>query len=56
MSNLITSGIARMNRSLHGVEDFRIIRGDPLADPRPFGQPAFGTGAGKPMAAPSCGG
>ena len=32
--NLITSGIARMNLFLHGVEDFKIIRGDTLADPR----------------------
>jgi type I restriction enzyme M protein len=31
--NLITSGIARMNLFLHGVEDFQIIRGDTLADP-----------------------
>lgn len=32
--NLITSGIARMNLFLHGVEDFHIIRGDTLADPK----------------------
>ena len=32
--NLITSGIARMNLFLHGLEDFQIIRGDTLADPR----------------------
>ena len=32
--NLITSGIARMNQFLHGVEDFQIIRGDTLADPK----------------------
>jgi type I restriction enzyme M protein len=32
--NLITSSIARMNLFLHGVEDFQIIRGDTLADPR----------------------
>ena len=32
--NLITSGIARMNLFLHGVEDFQIIRGDTLADPK----------------------
>lgn len=32
--NLITSGIARMNLFLHGVEDFSIIRGDTLADPK----------------------
>lgn len=31
--NLITSGIARMNLFLHGVEDFQIIRGDTLAEP-----------------------
>ncbi|HYE35424.1 class I SAM-dependent DNA methyltransferase [Methylocaldum sp.] len=32
--NLITSSIARMNLFLHGVEDFEIIRGDTLADPK----------------------
>lgn len=32
--NLITSSIARMNLFLHGVEDFQIVRGDTLADPR----------------------
>ena len=32
--NLITSSIARMNLFLHGVEDFQIIRGDTLAEPR----------------------
>lgn len=32
--NLMTSGIARMNLFLHGVEDFQIIRGDTLADPK----------------------
>jgi len=32
--NLITTSIARMNLFLHGVEDFAIIRGDTLADPR----------------------
>ena len=32
--NLITSSIARMNLFLHGVEDFQIIRGDTLANPR----------------------
>lgn len=32
--NLITSGIARMNLFLHGVEDFSILRGDTLAEPR----------------------
>nr|WP_295392876.1 class I SAM-dependent DNA methyltransferase [uncultured Thiodictyon sp.] len=32
--NLTTSAIARMNLFLHGVEDFEIIRGDTLANPR----------------------
>ncbi len=32
--NLITSGIARMNLFLHGVEDFQVLRGDTLADPK----------------------
>lgn len=32
--NLITSAIARMNLFLHGVEDFEIIRGDTLAEPK----------------------
>jgi type I restriction enzyme M protein len=32
--NLITSSIARMNLFLHGVEDFEIVRGDTLANPR----------------------
>jgi type I restriction enzyme M protein len=32
--NLMTSSIARMNLFLHGVEDFQIIRGDTLADPK----------------------
>lgn len=32
--NLMTSSIARMNLFLHGVEDFRIERGDTLADPK----------------------
>jgi type I restriction enzyme M protein len=32
--NLMTSGIARMNLFLHGVEDFEIVRGDTLADPK----------------------
>lgn len=32
--NLITSSIARMNLFLHGVEDFEVIRGDTLADPK----------------------
>jgi type I restriction enzyme M protein len=30
---LATSGIARMNLLLHGVEDFKIIRGDTLREP-----------------------
>ena len=32
--NHMTASIARMNLVLHGVEDFRIERGDTLADPR----------------------
>ncbi|SCD79884.1 type I restriction enzyme M protein [Streptomyces sp. Termitarium-T10T-6] len=32
--NLTTSGIARMNLFLHGVEDFYIERGDTLRDPK----------------------
>lgn len=32
--NLMTSAIARMNCFLHGVEDFDIIRGDTLSDPK----------------------
>lgn len=32
--NLMTSAIARMNLFLHGIEDFRVERGDTLADPR----------------------
>ena len=32
--NLTTSAIARMNCFLHGVEDFEIIRGDTLSDPK----------------------
>jgi type I restriction enzyme M protein len=32
--NLLTSSIARMNCFLHGVEDFQIIRGDTLAEPK----------------------
>lgn len=32
--NLMTSAIARMNLFLHGIEDFSIIRGDTLADPK----------------------
>jgi type I restriction enzyme M protein len=31
--NLTTSAIARINLFLHGVEDFRIVRGDTLRDP-----------------------
>jgi len=31
--NLTTSAIARMNLLLHGVEDFRIVRGDTLREP-----------------------
>jgi type I restriction enzyme M protein len=31
--NLITSGIARMNLYMHGIEEFQIIRGDTLAQP-----------------------
>ncbi|MGY1632947.1 N-6 DNA methylase [Geodermatophilus sp. SYSU D01186] len=33
---LATSGIARMNMLLHGVEDFQIVRGDTLRDPAFF--------------------
>lgn len=33
---LATSGIARMNLLLHGVEDFHILRGDTLRDPAFF--------------------
>ena len=32
--NLMTSSIARMNLFLHGVEDFKVVRGDTLANPR----------------------
>jgi type I restriction enzyme M protein len=32
--NLMTSSIARMNCFLHGVEDFEIIRGDTLSEPK----------------------
>ncbi|MFN9878631.1 MAG: class I SAM-dependent DNA methyltransferase, partial [Planctomycetota bacterium] len=32
--NLMTSSIARMNCFLHGVEDFQVIRGDTLAEPK----------------------
>lgn len=31
--NLITSAIARMNMFLHGIEEFRIVRGDTLTQP-----------------------
>ena len=30
----MTSAIARMNLFLHGIEDFQIVRGDTLADPK----------------------
>lgn len=36
---LATSGIARMNLLLHGVEDFSIVRGDTLRDPAFFDGP-----------------
>jgi type I restriction enzyme M protein len=32
--NLMTSSIARMNCFLHGIEDFQIVRGDTLCDPK----------------------
>lgn len=32
--NLMTSSIARMNMFLHGIEDFQIVRGDTLAQPK----------------------
>jgi type I restriction enzyme M protein len=32
--NLMTSSIARMNCFLHGIEDFQIIRGDTLSQPK----------------------
>ena len=32
--NLMTSSIARMNFFLHGIEDFQIVRGDTLAEPK----------------------
>src|SRR5207249_387887 len=32
--NLLTSAIARMNLFLHGIEDFRVERGDTLSDPK----------------------
>jgi type I restriction enzyme M protein len=31
--NLLTSAIGRMNLFLHGIEDFRIVRGDTLSNP-----------------------
>lgn len=31
--NLITSSIARMNMFLHGIEEFKIVRGDTLVNP-----------------------
>ncbi len=33
MINLITSAIARMNMFMHGIEEFKIVRGDTLAEP-----------------------
>lgn len=32
--NLMTSSIARMNLFLHGIEDFQVVRGDTLAEPK----------------------
>lgn len=32
--NLMTSSIARMNCFLHGIEEFQIVRGDTLAEPK----------------------
>jgi type I restriction enzyme M protein len=32
--NLMTSSIARMNMFLHGIEDFQIIRGNTLSEPK----------------------
>jgi type I restriction enzyme M protein len=32
--NLITSAIARMNLFLHGIEEFSIVRGDTLSEPK----------------------
>lgn len=32
--NLMTSAIARMNCFLHGIEDFQIVRGDTLSEPK----------------------
>ena len=31
--NLITSAIARMNMFMHGIEEFKIVRGDTLSEP-----------------------
>lgn len=39
--NLLTSAIVKMNLYLHGIEDFKIVRGDTLA------HPAFTGGEGK---------
>lgn len=33
-SNLTTAAIARMNLFLHGIEDFDVVRGDTLRDPK----------------------
>jgi type I restriction enzyme M protein len=35
-SNLTTASIARMNLILHGIEDFKIVRGDTLREPKFF--------------------
>ena len=32
--NLMTSSIARMNFFLHGIEDFEVVRGDTLSEPK----------------------
>ncbi len=32
--NLLTSAIARMNMFLHDIEEFDVLRGDTLADPK----------------------
>ena len=40
---LATSGIARMNLLLHGVEDFHIVRGDTLRDPAFFNSDRLAT-------------
>ena len=32
--NLITSAIARMNMFMHGIEEFQIVRGDTLSEPK----------------------